>query len=40
MAVVPTLWRRAWLLVGLVLALLVNIAWIGALTYGFARMFF
>jgi hypothetical protein len=27
----PASWCRAWLLVGLVLALLVNVAWIGAL---------
>jgi hypothetical protein len=40
MAVIPTLWRWAWPLVGIVPALLVNIAWIAALTYGFARMFF
>jgi hypothetical protein len=38
MAVIPTLWRWAWPLVGIVLALLVNIAWIAALTYGFARL--
>ena len=32
------LWRRLWPLAGLALALLVTVAWIGALAYGLVRV--
>jgi hypothetical protein len=38
MAAIPVSWRRAWPIVGLVLALLVNVAWIGALAYGLSKL--
>ena len=38
MAAIPTLWRRAWPLGGLLLALLVNVVWIGALAYGLSKL--
>jgi len=32
------LWHRAWPLAGVTIALLVNAAWIGLLTYGLVRL--
>jgi hypothetical protein len=32
------LWKRLWPLAGLALALLVTVAWIGALAYGLVRL--